>query len=67
MMRSKEANVMAQETSRREFLALSGAALAAAGLGAYQRPAGRLYAYVGRHTKGPGFGESGAIWVFAIK
>jgi len=66
-MPSKEANVMAQDTSRREFLVLSGAALAAAGLGAYQRPAGRLYAYVGRHTKGPGFGEGGAIWVFAIK
>src|SRR5438552_385691 len=68
MMRSKEANVMAQETSRREFLALSGAALAAAGLGAYQRPAGRLYAYVGRHTKGPGFGVGGGggVTVFSV-
>ena len=59
---------MAQETSRREFLVLSGAALAAAGLGAYQRPAGRLYAYVGRHTKGPGFGVGGGggVTVFSV-
>ena len=59
---------MAQDTSRREFLALSAAALAAAGLGASQRPAGRLYAYVGRHTSGPGFGQGGGggITVFSV-
>ena len=59
---------MNQETSRREFLALSGAALAAAGMGAYQRPGGRLYAYVGRHTKGPGFGVGGGggVNVFSV-
>jgi 6-phosphogluconolactonase len=60
---------MVQETSRRKFLALSGAALAgAAGLGAYQRPSGRLYAYVGSHTKGPGFGVGGGggLTVFSV-
>src|SRR5262245_56495186 len=59
---------MAQQKSRREFLALSGAALAAAGLGAYQGPAGRLFAYVGRHTSGPGFGQGGGggITVFSV-
>jgi 6-phosphogluconolactonase len=58
---------MAQETSRREFLAMSGAALAAHGLG-YQRPPGRLFAYVGRHTKGPGFGlgGGGGVNVFSV-
>src|SRR4030095_6831917 len=59
---------MAAETSRRECLALSGAAMAAAGLGASQRPANRLYAYVGRRTKGPGFGVGGGggVNVFAV-
>jgi 6-phosphogluconolactonase len=59
---------MAQQTSRREFLALSGAALAAAGFGGYQAPAGRLFAYVGRHTKGPGFGVGGGggVNVFTV-
>src|SRR5688572_1902390 len=68
-MPSKEAKVMAQEPSRREFLAVSRAALAsAAGLGAYQRPPGRLYAYVGRHTRGPGFGVGGGggVNVFSV-
>src|SRR4051812_11165661 len=69
MFRFKEANVMAQEKSRREFLALSGAALVgAAGFGTYQRPGGRLYAYVGKHTSGPGFGQGGGggVSVFSV-
>lgn len=59
---------MSHETSRREFLALSGAALAAASLGAYQSPPNRLYAYVGRRTRGPGFGVGGGggIAVFSV-
>ncbi|MBI4264033.1 MAG: lactonase family protein [Acidobacteria bacterium] len=59
---------MAPETSRREFLALSGAALAAASLGAYQSSPSRLYAYVGRRTKGPGFGVGGGggVTVFSV-
>ncbi|MEQ1760790.1 MAG: beta-propeller fold lactonase family protein [Vicinamibacterales bacterium] len=60
---------MAEDTSRREFIAVSGIALAAAGLGAYQAPAtNRLFAYVGRRTKGPGFGVGGGggISVFAV-
>ena len=43
---------MSNETSRREFLSLSGAALAAAGLGAFQAPERRLFAYVGRRARG---------------
>lgn len=53
---------MGQKTTRREFLAISGAALASARLGAFQRPSGKpmtLMAYVGRHTTGPGFGQGG--------
>src|SRR6187402_2309056 len=46
---------MSKEPSRREFLALSAAALAAAQLGA-QTPERRLFAYVGRRTRG-GFGS----------
>src|SRR5437667_1096340 len=59
---------MVRETSRREFLALSGAALAATSLGGAQKPAGRLFAYVGRHTRGPGFGVGGGggITVFSV-
>ena len=44
-------------TSRREFLALSGTALAAARLAA-QTPERRLFAYVGRRTSG-GFAGGG--------
>jgi 6-phosphogluconolactonase len=61
--------VIAGEASRREFVALSGMALAAASLGAYQVPTGRrLFAYVGRRTKGPGFGVGGGggISVFTV-
>jgi len=56
-----------QETSRREFLALSAAVLATARLGA-QTPGRRLFAYVGRRTKGPGFGAGGGggITVFRV-
>jgi 6-phosphogluconolactonase len=60
---------MANETSRRTFIELSGTALAAARLGAYQRPAeNRLFAYVGRHTTGPGFGsgKGGGVDVFRV-
>jgi 6-phosphogluconolactonase len=60
---------MEKETSRRGFLGISGAALAAAQLGAFQRPAeGRLFAYVGRHTTGPffGSGKGGGINVFRV-
>jgi 6-phosphogluconolactonase len=49
---------MSKETSRREFLALSAAALAAARVGA-QTPERRLFAYVGRRTRG-GFAGAGA-------
>ena len=59
---------MAEETTRREFIALSGAVLAAASLGASQRPTSRLFAYVGRRTRGPGFGVGGGggINVFSV-
>lgn len=59
---------MAQETSRREFIALSGATLAAVSLGAYQQQPSRLFAYVGRRTKGPGFGVGGGggVTVFSV-
>ena len=56
---------MSKETSRREFLVLSAAALAAAKLGA-QTPERRLFAYVGRRARGafgggaPGAGVPGA-------
>jgi 6-phosphogluconolactonase len=48
--------------SRRDFITLAGAALAAiATLDAAQAPVPgrRLYAYVGRRTRGPGFGTGG--------
>ena len=60
---------MANETSRRTFIGLSGTALASARLGAYQRPEeNRLFAYVGRHTTGPGFGsgKGGGVNVFRV-
>lgn len=50
---------MSKETSRREFLSLSGAALAAAKLGAFQAAERRVFAYVGRRTRG-GFGAPAA-------
>jgi len=43
---------MSNSTSRREFLALSGATLAAAKLGAFQATERRLFAYVGRRARG---------------
>ena len=66
--------MMAEEKSRREVIALSGAALAAAGLGASQGPSKRLYAYVGRRTvgipgagaAGMGAGGGGGITVFSV-
>jgi 6-phosphogluconolactonase len=59
---------MDKMTSRRGFVGMTGAALAAARLGAYQRPEGRLFAYVGRHTTGPffGSGKGGGINVFRV-
>jgi 6-phosphogluconolactonase len=61
---------MYRQTSRREFLGVSGAALAAVRLGAYpQRPTERrLFAYVGRHTTGPGFTgtKGGGVDVFRV-
>ena len=60
---------MAYETSRRRFLSISGAALATARFTAAQAPVTRkLYTYVGRHTKGPGFGlgGDGGITVFTV-
>src|SRR5260221_11000562 len=53
---------MSNETSRREFLSLSWAALAAARLGAFQTADRRLFAYVGRRTRG-GFPGGGAAAV----
>jgi 6-phosphogluconolactonase len=50
---------MSQQTSRRDFLAVSAAALAAAGLGA-QTAERRLFAYVGRRTRGGFPGGAGA-------
>jgi 6-phosphogluconolactonase len=54
-------------TSRRDFLALSAAALATARFAA-QTPERRVFAYVGRRTKGPGFGlgGGGGITVFRV-
>lgn len=62
-----EANVMNGEPSRRDFLALTGAALAgAAALDAYQSPK-KLYAFVSSWTKGPfGAGGGGGISVFTV-
>jgi len=50
-----EAMIMRKEMSRRTFAGISGAALAATQLSAYQQQATekRLFAYVGRHTTGP--------------
>lgn len=55
------------ESSRRDFLALTGTALAgAAALEAYQAPK-KLYAYVSSQTKGPfGVGGGGGISVFTV-
>jgi 6-phosphogluconolactonase len=55
------------ESSRRDFFALTGAALAgAAALDAYQTPK-KLYAYVSSWTKGPfGAGGGGGISVFTV-
>src|SRR5437773_591899 len=65
-----EAIIMRKETSRRAFVGISGAALAATQLRAYQQRAGekRLFAYVGRHTTGPffGSGKGGGINVFLV-
>lgn len=61
---------MRKEMSRRTFVEISGAALAATQLSAYQQQAGakRLFAYVGRHTTGPffGSGKGGGINVFRV-
>jgi len=60
---------MNMSTSRRGFLGISGAGLAASRLGAFQRApgAGRLFAYVGRHTTGFfGTGKGGGITVFRV-
>ncbi len=61
---------MDQSTSRRGFLGITGVAVAAAQLGAFQKLAdGRLFAYVGRHTTGPslfGSGKGGGINVFRV-
>jgi 6-phosphogluconolactonase len=65
-----EAIIMRKEMSRRTFVEISGAALAATQLSAYQQQAGakRLFAYVGRHTTGPffGSGKGGGINVFRV-
>ena len=56
-------------TSRRAFLRISGAGLAATQLGAFQQvpSRGRLFAYVGRHTRGFfGTGKGGGINVFRV-
>jgi len=56
-------------TSRRAFLRISGAGLAATQLGAFQQAPsrGRLFAYVGRHTSGFfGTGKGGGINVFRV-
>ena len=47
---------MVRKASRREFLALSGAALAAAGVEPFQAQERRVFAYVGRRTQGGGPG-----------
>ena len=61
---------MNKETSRRGFVKMSGVALAATSLRAYQRQGteGRLFAYVGRHTTGPFFGgtKGGGVNVFRV-
>jgi 6-phosphogluconolactonase len=60
---------MNNATPRRGFLGISGAALAAKQIDAFQRaPAGRqLFAYVGRHTSGFfGTGNGGGITVFRV-
>ena len=61
---------MGKEISRRTFAGISGAALAAAQVSAYQQRAGekRLFAYVGRHTIGPlfGSGKGGGINVYRV-
>ena len=59
------------QQSRRDFLAVTGAALAGlARLDATQvpSPGRRLYAYVGRRTRGPGFGVGGGggVSVFGV-
>ena len=57
-------------TSRREFIAITGAALAgaAADLSAFQTTGRRVYAYVGSRTRGPGFGigGGGGVTVFSV-
>jgi 6-phosphogluconolactonase len=62
---------MATTPSRRDFLAVTGAALAGiAALDSAQAPSPgrRLYAYIGRRTKGPGFGVGGGggVNVFSV-
>lgn len=67
---------MVQKTSRRTFIAISGAALAATSLSAYPQSANkRVFAYVGRRTAAPagggGFGRpappvGGGINVFGV-
>src|SRR6516225_151077 len=60
---------MNNATSRRGFLGISGAALAARQIGAFQRApsGGRLFAFVGRHTSGFfGTGKGGGITVFRV-
>src|SRR5437588_517030 len=58
---------MSKNLSRRDFLAVTGAALAATpGASAFQSPK-RLYAFVSSWTKGPfGVGGGGGISVFSV-
>src|ERR1700737_2304694 len=58
---------MSEELSRRNFLALTGAALASAPVAsAFQSPK-KLYAYASSWTKGPfGVGGGGGISVFTV-
>jgi 6-phosphogluconolactonase (cycloisomerase 2 family) len=60
---------MSKQVSRRTFLATSGLAVATVGLGEFQLSAqGRVFAYVGRRTKGSGvgMGGGGGITVFRV-
>ncbi len=51
---------MLRDTSRREFLAISGAAVVAAGFEPFQAQERRLFAFVGRRTQGGGPGGAPA-------
>ena len=65
--RKEQINVMNEDLTRRNVLALTGAALAGAvAASAYQAPK-KLYAYVSSWTKGPfGAGGGGGISVFTV-